>query len=264
MKSVLVIDDDRIVRDALKSLLSRAGYRVLTAADGANGVLLYRNSKPDLVILDRNLPFMSGSHVFDNIRKISQDIPVIVLSGYNDPEEVDAYLRCGAAAFLSKGLGLSPVLEEVDRLLGGVNERSENGGGCDIPCPVPKPAVNRPLILIADDDPATRRILSRVSSLLSCETIEAEDGNKAVELARSRRPDIVLLDIAMPGKSGIEVLKELAPEMPGTGFMMISGGGDEEIAAASLEQGAFDYVPKPINLATVGTVIRARLLMQRA
>jgi len=54
--------------------------------------------------------------------------------------------------------------------------------------------------------------------------------NEALELARARRPDIVLLDIYMPGKNGVEVLKELAPEMPKTGFIMITGNEDEEVA----------------------------------
>ncbi|MBI4802463.1 MAG: response regulator [Elusimicrobia bacterium] len=267
MAKILIIDDDGIVRDALSVFLTRAGHRVLTAVDGANGVLAFKNNMPDLVVLDRDLPVMSGSGVFDSIRKISTATPIIILSGFNAPEEVEAYLRHGAAAFLSKGDGLAPVLDEIDRLLGA------QGGGA-VPEPKAfKPAESRAaktvagraaaLALIADDDPAIRAILRRFLSTLACEILEAEDGAAAIKLARARRPDLVLLDISMPKRNGVEVLKELLPEMPETGFMMISGNDDEETARECLRLGAFDYVAKPMNLAALGELIKARLFLQK-
>ncbi|MBU2573431.1 MAG: response regulator [Elusimicrobia bacterium] len=292
MAKILIIDDDGIVRDALSVFLTRAGHRVLTAADGANGVLAFKNNMPDLVVLDRDLPVMSGSKVFDNIRKISTTTPVIILSGFNDPEEVEAYLRHGAAAFLSKGDGLAPVLEEIDRLLGAQSKEDFAGlkagkpaegpaadtraGAVSKPCPpcciggasgpqTANAASGRAaaLVLLADDDPAIRAVLRRFLASLSCEVLEAEDGAAALELARARKPDIVLLDISMPKKTGVEALKELLPEMPGTGFMMISGNDDEETARECLRLGAFDYVSKPINLAALGELIKARLFLQK-
>ena len=266
MAKILVIDDDGIVRDALSVFLTRAGHEVLTAADGSNGVLVFKNSMPDLVVLDRDLPVMSGSGVFDNIRKISKSVPILILSGYADPEEVGAYLRNGAAAFLSKGDGLSPVLAGIDRLLA---ERRK----AEIPAQKAiDPAAALPgrtasvraagLILIADDDPGTRAVLRRFLSSLAYEILEAKDGAEALEVARARRPDIILLDIYMPKKDGIAALKALAPEMPETGFMMITGNEDEQVARECLELGAFDYVSKPINLATLGEIIKARRLLQ--
>ncbi|OGR50370.1 MAG: hypothetical protein A2X33_07200 [Elusimicrobia bacterium GWA2_51_34] len=115
------------------------------------------------------------------------------------------------------------------------------------------------LVLIADDDPETRAVLRRFLATLDCETIEAEDGPAALELARARRPDIVLLDVFMPKKNGVDVLKELAPEMPRTGFIMVTGNEDEEVARECLESGAFDYVSKPVNIDVLGNTIKARL-----
>lgn len=265
MAKILIIDDDGIVRDALSIFLTRSGHRVLTAADGSNGVLAFRNNMPDLVVLDRDLPVMSGSKVFDAIRKISAATPIVILSGFNAPEEVDAYLRCGAAAFLSKADGLTPVLDAIDSLLG---ERSKEdlaalssvrpAGG-----PAAAPEKAAPLVLFADDDPAIRKILGRFLASLGYSTVGAEDGAAAVELARARKPDIVLLDISMPKKTGVEALKELLPEMPETGFMMISGNNDEDVARDCLQFGAFDYIAKPVNLTALGEIIKARLLLQK-
>lgn len=268
MAKILIIDDDGIVRDALSVFLVRAGHEVFTAADGANGVQVFKNNLPDLVVLDRDLPVLSGSGVFANIRKISKDVPILILSGFCEPEEVDAYLRLGAAAFLSKGDGLSPVLAEIDRLLGIPPEKG--GAPLKTAGPAVKPVV-RPaaspsagLVLVVDDEAVLRKVLLRFLATLTYETVEAKNGEEALELARARKPDLILLDIDMPGKNGVEVLKELAPEMPGTGIMMITGNEDEELARQCLEFGAFDYVSKPVNLDALGNIIKARLLLQRS
>lgn len=274
MAKILVIDDDGIVRDALAVFLTRAGHEVLTAADGANGVQVFKAALPDLVVLDRDLPILSGSGVFDKIREVSKTVPILILSGYNDPEEVSAYLRSGAAAFLPKSEGLSPVLAEVDRLLGAPPRTEAAPPKAAEPAAPPAPRAPAspagktapvPLggtILIADDDEEIRRILRRFLSSMSYEVIEAKDGAEALALARMRRPDIILLDISMPKKDGIGVLKELVPELPGAGFMMITGNEDEELARQCLDLGAFDYIPKPINMESLGRIIKARLMMQ--
>ncbi len=267
MANILIIDDDGIVRDALTVFLSRAGHQVTTASDGGNGVLAFKNVSPDLVILDRDLPVMTGSMVFAKIREISKT-PVIILTGFDAPEDAEAYLRDGAASFLSKGDGLSNVLNEVDRVLG----IKKDDGKAPIErrkiSPLPKSRAqnsNQPkaLILIADDDAAILKLLERFIESLGYETALAEDGEVAVALARARKPDIALLDIFMPKKDGIEVLKELAAELPNTGFIMITGNEDEEVARACLRMGAFDYISKPVNLSSLENTIKARLLLQK-
>jgi len=266
MAKILVIDDDGIVRDALFVFLTRAGHEVFTAADGANGVQVFKAALPDLVVLDRDLPILSGSGVFDKIREVSKTVPILILSGYSDPEEVGAYLRSGAAAFLPKSEGLSPVLAEIDRLLGAPEKEAPSAPGAAVPHPAAAAGAaqgkSSGLMLVADDDPETRKVLRRYFSAQSFEILEARDGAEALELARARRPDIVLLDISMPKKDGIEVLKELAPEMPGTGFMMITGNEDEDLARSCLDFGAFDYVAKPLNLESLGDIVKARMLLQ--
>ncbi len=262
MAKILIIDDDGIVRDALTVFFSRAGHQVITASDGGNGVLAFKNNHPDLVILDRDLPVMTGSSVFAKIREISKKTPILILTGYDAPEDAEAYLRDGAASFLSKGDGLSNVLNEVDRILG-VKTKPAKQPMERRPPAAQAPGREKGLVLVADDDPQILKILSRFLSSLGFKVLEAEDGVKAAELARSGHPDIVLLDLFMPGKDGLQVLTELLPEMPATGFMMITGNKDEELARACLNAGAFDYAAKPLNLASLENVIKARLLLQK-
>lgn len=260
MSKILIIDDDGIVRDALTIFLSREGHKVFTAADGGNGLLAFKNNLPDLVILDRDLPVISGSAVFQKIREITKAVPVMILTGYDAPEDAAAYLAEGAACFLSKGEGLSNVLTEVAKLLGSPVQPDVRPAGQRSPAPAPGSA--RGLILVADDDEAIVNVLFRFLRDAGYEVITAPDGITAERLAREKKPDLILLDIFMPGKDGLDVLKDIGPEMPGTGIIMITGNEDEEIARACLRLGAVDYVPKPVNLDALAERIRARLLIQ--
>lgn len=262
MAKILIIDDDGIVRDALTVFLSRDKHQVLTASDGGNGVLAFRNDQPDLVILDRELPVMTGSVVLRKIREISEQVPVIILTGYDAPEDAEAYLRDGAASFLSKGDGLSNVLAEVDRVLG-IKRAAARPIERRLAPAAPAAGPRKGVLLVADDDHAILTVLDRFLTSEGYDVLLAADGEIALELARTRKPDIALLDIFMPKKDGLEVLRELAQELPGTGFVMITGNEDEEVAKACLNSGAFDYIQKPVNLALLGELIKARLLIQK-
>lgn len=119
------------------------------------------------------------------------------------------------------------------------------------------------LVLVVDDDRRMRSVLSRFLSLKGYEVAEAADGREAIALARRKKPDIILLDMDMPGKSGLEVLGELVPLLPGTGFFIVTGNGDEGLARSCLGLGAFDYVSKPVDLEVLAHTIKARLLVRR-
>ena len=262
MAKILVIDDDGIVRDALTAFLSHSGHQVICASDGGNGVLAYRNNLPDLVILDRDLPVLTGSGVFKKIREISMKTPIIILSGYDAPEDAEAYLRDGAASFLSKGDGLYGVLDEVNRTLGVKTPAQEPAAAPWTAAPPAKPPAASSLVVVADDDSGVADVLLRALTSLGCEAVRAEDGVKAVELIRARKPVMALLDISMPKKTGVQVLRELVQEMPDTDFMMITGNDDEEVARDCLRLGAFDYIPKPVNIAVFKNIIKARLVVK--
>jgi DNA-binding response OmpR family regulator len=262
MAKILIIDDDGIVRDALTVFLSHAGHQVFTASDGGNGVLAFKNNKPDLVILDRDLPVITGSVVFGKIRAISPSTPVMILTGYDATEDAEAYIKDGAASFLSKGDGLSNVLTEVNRVLGmppAADKQPIERRRAAAPV---KPGKNG-LVLVADDDVSILNLLDRFLTSLGYKVLRADNGDDAVKFSLAHKPDIVLLDIFMPGKDGIEVLRLLKDELPRTGFMMITGNEDEEVAKTCLKMGAFDYIPKPLNLACLESAIKARLLVQK-
>jgi FixJ family two-component response regulator len=110
-------------------------------------------------------------------------------------------------------------------------------------------------IFVVDDDPAVRDTLSMVLSAGGYEVICFADGAALLAVARSRTPACILLDVHIPGKSGLDILKELHGEDYPAPIFMISGQGDISMAVNAIKNGALDFIEKPFR----GTEIVARL-----
>lgn len=110
-------------------------------------------------------------------------------------------------------------------------------------------------IFVVDDDPAVRDTLSMVLSAGGYEVICFADGAALLSVARSRTPSAMLLDVHIPGKSGLDILKELHGEEYPAPIFMISGQGDIAMAVSAIKNGALDFIEKPFR----GSEIVARL-----
>ena len=249
MAKILVIDNDGIVRDALSVFLSRKGHEVLLAEDGASGLRIFKTSKPAVVILDRNMPNMTGSEVFAEIKKIAPQIPIIILTAYDYGKDAERYLKDGAAAFLSKGDGLSLVISEVDRILGA--EQME-------PLTERK---NKVKVLVIDDEEFMAKMLVRFLSTRGYDPLMALDGKSGIALYKRHKPVLVLLDISMPDKDGLEVMEEIKTFDADAIIVMVTGNNDIEIGRQCLEGGAADYISKPINLAVLERTVKTLIFM---
>jgi len=113
----------------------------------------------------------------------------------------------------------------------------------------------RPTILVVDDDPAIRDNLSVILSAGGYEVICFVDGAQLLPVARSITPACILLDVNIPGKSGLDILKELRGEDYPAPIFMISGQGDIAMAVSAIKNGALDFIEKPFR----GGEILARL-----
>ena len=118
-------------------------------------------------------------------------------------------------------------------------------------------------ILIIEDEEAIRRVLNKILTREGYEVTEAVDGVDGISKIKSGEYDVVLCDIKMPRKDGVEVLQEakkINPELP---FVMISGHGDLETAVESMRLGAYDYIQKPPDLNRLLTTLRNAQKMVR-
>src|SRR5215471_19060669 len=102
-------------------------------------------------------------------------------------------------------------------------------------------------VLLVDDDERVRRVFERLLSNAGFRVLLAEDGTKGLLTMRASSPDAVLLDLNMPGLSGLDVLSEASKQMPETPVIVISGTGVIDDVVQALRRGAWDYVTKPVE-----------------
>ncbi len=104
MSKIVVVEDDKFLREMISRKLDKEGYEVIQAIDGEKGEQKIKEEKPDLVLLDLILPGIDGFEVLSNIKQDSElkDIPVIILSNLGQKSEVERGLKLGAVDFLIK------------------------------------------------------------------------------------------------------------------------------------------------------------------
>ena len=120
-----------------------------------------------------------------------------------------------------------------------------------------------PTILIVDDEPS---ILQSLSGILTDEGFEvalASNGYEALQYIENEAPDLVLLDVWMPGIDGIETLQEVRKKNPQTQVVMITGHGTIETAVQATKFGAFDFIEKPLSIEKVIVAINNALNFRR-
>jgi PAS domain S-box-containing protein len=114
-QTVLVVDDDDVVRSLTQQMLEEAGFTVLAASDGRQALDLFRQSQDaiDVVLLDMTMPHMDGETTFTRLRHIRDDVPVIISSGYSTQDAMDRFSGPRPAGFLQKPYRLNDLLAAV-------------------------------------------------------------------------------------------------------------------------------------------------------
>jgi CheY-like chemotaxis protein/nitrogen-specific signal transduction histidine kinase len=190
--TVLVIDDDPVVRDFMTHFLTREGIRVVAAADGEEGLRLARQTRPALIFLDVIMPRMDGWAVLTALKADArlEDIPVVMLTILSERE---MGFVLGASEYLPK-----PI--DRDRLAATLQKYQVGGRGTQV--------------LVVEDDVATRQVLRRTLAKQGWAVAEAENGRAALEQVARHKPELILLDLIMPEMDGFEFLFELRKQEP--------------------------------------------------
>ncbi len=185
--TVLVIDDDPVVRDLLQRSLSKEGFRVECAANGEEGLRLARQLNPQVITLDVMMPDMNGWTVLTAIKTDPHlaEVPVIMLTIV---EEKNLGFALGASDYLTK-----PI--EHHRLVGTLRKY----------LPEDKPRS----LLIVEDDSNTRELMRRTLEKEGWNIAEAENGRIGLQRVAEHIPTLILLDLMMPEMDGFEFLSEL-------------------------------------------------------
>jgi DNA-binding response OmpR family regulator len=117
MHKVLIIDDDEVLLALIRNLLEEEGYKVLSTADGPRGITIYKEQRPDLVLLDLGLPHMSGFEVLRKLHSLDQRAKIIIVTGHDSKESADVALRHGASDFVLKPFNHDDLVNRIKSVL---------------------------------------------------------------------------------------------------------------------------------------------------
>lgn len=192
---VLVVEDDPKAAEILDRYLVSAGYRTEIARDGVEALEKARGMRPAAITLDVLLPKLDGWNVLAQLKldEATAHIPVVVVSVLDQPSHGRAL---GAADYFVKPVQRDALIARLDRFTFStkVKEREVR-------------------ILVVDDEAQARQLLAEMLEPLGFEVIGAATGEQGLQLVRDRTPDLVILDLLMPGMSGFEVVKALKADL---------------------------------------------------
>jgi two-component system CheB/CheR fusion protein len=245
--SILIIEDDPAVREALELLVHTDGHRATAAANGEEAIelVVHKDVRPDLVIVDYNLPRgLTGLRVMARLREtLGAGVPALVLTGDISTE---ALHEIAAQGYLqrSKPVSADDLSRLIKRLL---SVPVPSATSPDRPSTTAADAGRGPVIFLVDDDRAVRegmRDLLRENGRMVEAYASAQD---FLDADRSGVEGCVLIDAVMPGMDGFALLKRLEGERSRLPAIMITGKGDVRTAVEAMRAGAVDFIEKPVG-----------------
>lgn len=251
-QSILIVDSDADSRLPMIQTLRNAGLRVLTADDAVSAVSVALREAPGVIVLDLRLPGGGGYQVLERLQTLPRTAatPVIVCTAEDPAAHKEKALAAGAVEFLRKPIGGDELLSAVRFVLGpaGVALTGQHREG-------------PPVVLVVDDDPAVRRTLLLLFKAQGYEVVAAEDAISAVSAARKRRPDVVVLDVGLPGGEGFVVMERLraVPDLAATPVVVISGREPQTMRRRAEQAGAAAFLAKPVDNRTLLDAVRGAL-----
>ena len=250
MATILVVDDEQMICDLLRSVFSAHGHEVLTATSGREGLELFRRWRPRFTLLDLLMPEMDGLEVLKQIRAIDPEGDVIMLTG-GGTEALETRAReMGVTDFLRKGLPLEVLIKSIDKA---IKQQARIDAATPAAAASGKASSGKPgaqSILVVDDEPQICDLISQYLTTRGYRVRVAQDGATALTLVEQERPHFIILDIALPGMNGLELLRQLRAKQwkYKGGVLALTGKQDENVLQGMMELGAVDVMGKPVDL----------------
>ncbi|MEK7236129.1 MAG: response regulator [Nitrospirota bacterium] len=257
MIKILVIDDDRMNCELIQSVFTRHGYQVLSATSGIEGLALFRQHAPRVTLLDLRMPEMDGLTVLKEIRAYDPHAPVIILGGGATEEQENQARGLRVTDFIRKGLSLDVLVECVNRA---VQLPAKSISALPGVAGSTAAADTGETILVVDDEPLVRDLLVQFLSLRGYRAVGVKDGPEALSMVEQAPPDLILLDLLMPGMDGVEVLRQLRHREYRGGVIIITGSHDEDSLDEAWAMGPQEVIGKPIDLEQLLTSIQLVLV----
>jgi len=257
-KTVLVIEDNELNLKLVKTLLHRGSFRVLEAPNAEIGLDLARHDRPDLILMDIQLPGMDGLTATRILKKDPhlKRIPIAAMTSYAMEGDLQKAKEAGCDGYITKPIDTRTFLDTARRFL------QE-----DHPPSLPKIEVqpNKKKILIVDDKPLNVKLLQAHLLQDKYEVLHAYSGPEAMEKTAQESPDLILLDIMMPEMDGYEVTRKLKadPQFQDIPVILVTALGGLDDKLKGLEAGADEFLNKPVQKIELLARIRSLILFKQ-
>jgi DNA-binding NarL/FixJ family response regulator len=243
---ILVVDDELEFIANLQAALEAKDYQVFTASNRAQAQGLAQHAKPDLVILGTITPRGDAFRLHQWLRQSPQfrDSSLIVIDAPPEKQLIKGWrmeegLQLKAEDYFCKPIKPAALVPQVEKLLDRETRRIK--------------------VLVADDHAVVREGIGALLSLQKDMQVvgEAIDGKDAVDKTLKLLPDVVLMDIVMPGMDGLEATKQICRERKQVKVLMLTQYDDKENILASNQVGASGFIPKRSASSQLLTAIRS-------
>ena len=253
---VLVIDDSVTFREALRAACQAAGYEVLEAASGEEGLRLIGARRPDAIVVDGVLPGIDGATVVRRLRldAVLRDLPCLLLTASEGQHAELRALDAGADAFVRKGEDLEVVLARLAAMLRRSPARARAADET-------QSLLGLKRILAVDDSATYLNALGNALRDEGYDVILARSGEEALELLAVQTVDCIVLDLMMPGLSGQETCQRIkaAPGVRDIPLVMLTALEDRDAMIQGLSAGADDFISKSSELQVLKARVRAQI-----
>ncbi len=233
---ILVVDDEKIVRDFFKRLISLLDVDVLEAPDGYTAIEMARNNDIGLFFIDVRMPGINGLETTREIRKINPLAAVVIITGYAVDDVLDALQKEGIEGIIHKPFEIGQIKEVINNFS--------------------KEELSRPLnILVIDDDEAILGFFSNFLKDKGFKYKTARDKKEALEAVNSEKFDLVFLDLVLKEDDGRQIYEEFQIAFPGMDIVLMTGYPQK---AKELE-GKFEFAGclyKPFDIKNIVHYIR--------
>lgn len=245
-KKILVIEDNEQNRILMRQILKYHGYELLEAADGAAGLAMAREHMPDLILLDLQMPVMGGFAVIRELRKTPElsKLKVIAVTSFAMKGDREKALEAGFDDYVTKPIDTRKFIETVKNILPGENMM-----------------LKKPVILCVDDEPANLKLLENILVPRGYEVVSAANGEDALQKIKTRTVDLVLLDLMLPGKDGLQVSRKIKDNKKyrNIPIIILTAHSGVESYIKSLSNEVFAYFHKPFETEELVKIVRVAL-----
>ena len=267
MARVLVVEDDANNLDVASRIIRASGHEALVAADGVAGLELARVERPDAVLVDLLLPRMDVWSLTRSLRTEAwaSSIPIIAVSALALPSDRARAIEAGCDDFVSKPFAPAELRAILTRYFPNGPAAPTPARDGALPRAPGKPVTPLGRVLIVDDEVANVELLARRLEAIGCQTQVASSGERAIALAKSEQPDLILLDVMMPGIDGWQTCRRLKsqPETADIPVIFVTARDRSEDVSKGFEVGGIDYIAKPFEPVELAARVRSAIFTKK-